>query len=74
MVLQPAGPFQDAHQCHFCTENSFMQVYLPVHQPPGHQKLFNGINPFFFHHQFSVMHGKHFEDPVVADHTFTYAR
>ncbi len=26
------------------------------------------INPFFFHHQLSVVNGQHFYDAVIADH------
>ena len=73
--LSPSADFfscalDDFHQHAFRTHNGFMQINLPVHKSAGYQKFFNGINSFFLYHQFSIMHRKHFDDPVITNHTF----
>ena len=50
-----------------------MEVHLPVHQSPGHQEFFDGIDAFFLHHQGITLHGQHLQDPVVADGSFDHA-
>jgi hypothetical protein len=36
------------YQHAFSTHGGFVQVYLPVHQPPGVKKILNTVNALFF--------------------------
>ena len=75
MTLCVDGPcsFNNSHQHLLRRQYRFMKICLPVHQPPCHQKLFNRVDRFFFHHQFAIANGEHFNNAVVTDNAFTYA-
>ncbi len=64
------GSLNDLHQRFFGAQHGLVQINLPVHKPPGHQKFFNAVNAFFFYHEVAIVHRKHFQNAVVPDNPF----
>ena len=60
-------PLEGFHHHLFGPQNRFVEIDLPVHQPPGDEEFFNGINALFLHHQFPIVYGEHFDDAVIPD-------
>src|SRR5690606_12433527 len=68
-AIQLLGPLQDFKQHLLRAEHGFMQVYLPIHQPPCDKKLLDRIDAFLLHNQLIVDYIKHLYDAIETNHT-----
>lgn len=67
---QDPGSADGLGQHFFGAERGFVQIYLPVHQAAGGQKVFNAINALFLYNDMIIKHIQHLDDAIGADIPF----